>query len=173
MPFNQEHLAHAPALSLAKPGRYIHRPLHVPTLTRLARIVDMSHVLAPSEIFDACCEVVAPALGMITSVIIDTLDGATRSMSWRADGIAWSRVQGAEGHAWASFATLLDPVPTSRGSNDQGIACQHVTQLRLPVPLLGILECETSGPIARRDKALLDAMAAALSVALHRRHMVR
>lgn len=127
-------------------------------IDQLARALRSSDDMAPSEIFDACCESVATALDLATAVVIEGFDGIARSLSWKNAVVDWTELSLAEGRAWEVVKDRsLSPAD-----------CRAWRVVALAPPLRGILYCVGARSLDDDDLALLEYMAARLSFALYR-----
>jgi hypothetical protein len=149
------------------------RAVYTRALVNMSRVGDIAHLLAPAEILEAFCEAVAEPLGLVVAILIDAPDGLPRSMPWKSDRTDWRMVEHGERRAWSNFAELLAPdlltilPPESAGPGSNRIL--HWSVQALAVPLLGILQCGTMGPLGGADHGLLKCMTVRLSSALGRR----
>jgi hypothetical protein len=139
---------------------------------QLERALGGSDTMAPSEIFDVCCDFVAGALDLATAVVIERFNGVPSSISWKATDVDENDLLSAEHRAWAIYEDHFSPDPCSNPP-PAGLATSSKGRfesetLELTPPLHGILHCGTLRPLNDRDRALLRYMAGRFSFALYR-----
>jgi hypothetical protein len=146
---------------------------HSRTLDELGRALQDSDSLAPSDIFRACCDSLAPAVDLMTAVLVEQYNGPPRSIAWKPDEVEWNDLAAAEEHAWGTFLSRVAddsgdvpapalPLGWSRGRG-------HWRVLPLAAPVIGIVQLSTYRSLALGDLALLQYVVMRLSLALYRR----
>jgi hypothetical protein len=151
------------------------RAVYTRALVNIARAGDIAHLLVPSEILEAFCDAVAKPLGLVVAVVIEAPDGLPRSLPWKSVDTDWKLLEHAERQAWTTFAELLAPdLLESLPAEATALRAKpglHWTVQTLAIPLLGILQCGTRGPVRGADHGLLKYMSVRLSTALGRRRL--